>query len=101
MLESVRSEDVAAPGWRSVQSVMSTATGDAGAVLAAKVRVVGEKVQVEFAGRPEQEKVTVPETVLDGLTKMVTSEVEPSATATRGTPEMKFATVQGMARLGV
>src|SRR5665213_614477 len=101
MLELVRSEALPTPGWRSVQSVISTATGDAGAVPAMKVRVVGEKVQTEALGRPEQAKVNVPEAVLEGVTKMATSEVEPSATATRGTPEMKFGTVQGIARLGV
>jgi hypothetical protein len=48
--------------------------------------LVGEKVQVELAGRPEQEKVSVPLTVLEGVMKIVTSVVEPWATATSGRP---------------
>ena len=44
--------------------------------------VVGEKVQTELAGRPEQAKVSVPLTVLVGVMKSVRSVVAPWATAT-------------------
>src|SRR5580698_959099 len=80
----------AAPGWRSVQSVISTGMGKAVAVPATRVTVVGEKVQVELAGRPEQEKLRVPDRVLLGLTKIATSVVEPCATETSGAPALKF-----------
>jgi len=48
------------------------------------VTEVGEKVQVEAAGRPEQEKVSVPDTVLLGLMKIVASVVEPCDVPTSG-----------------
>jgi len=52
------------------------------------LRETGEKVQMVEAGIPEQEKVSVPETVLVGVTKIVASVVEPSATATVVRPLM-------------
>jgi hypothetical protein len=57
-------------------------------VLGVSAIVVGEKVQVEAAGSPEQEKLKVPERVLVGCMKALTSVVDPSATDTSGTPYM-------------
>lgn len=44
-----------------------------------KVKKVGLTVQTEFAGKPEQAKVTVPLRVLVGTTMTVASAVEPCA----------------------
>jgi hypothetical protein len=45
---------------------------------------VGEKVQVEFAGKPEQANVNVPDTVLLALIKIAASADDPCAVATSG-----------------
>ena len=86
MLLCVSIDAMPGPGWRSVQRVMSVETGCASVVPGTRVMEVGEKVQVVALGRPEQEKVSVPLIVLDGVMKMVASVVEPWATATRGLP---------------
>jgi hypothetical protein len=54
---------------------------------------VGEKVQVESAGRPEQLKVSFPVRVLEGIMKMVASLVAPCAMATTAVPVVVYPVV--------
>ncbi len=51
---------------------------------------VGEKVQVESAGRPEQLKVRLPVRALEGIMKIVASLVAPCATATTAVPVLVY-----------
>jgi hypothetical protein len=50
-----------------------------------------------YFGRPEQLKVSVPVTVLDGVMKTVASVVDPSAVATEGTTPTKVGVLHALA----
>ena len=63
----------------SVQSVTPTVWDVEDPGTGANTSVVGVTVHTEFAGRPEQAKLTVPFRVLLGVTTTVASAVEPCA----------------------
>ena len=65
------------PGATSVQSVTPTICAAGTPETGLNSSEVGVTVQTEFAGRPEHANVTVPFSVLVGITVTVASAVEP------------------------
>jgi hypothetical protein len=74
------------PGPTSVQRVTPTVCAAATPGTGVKVSEVGVTVQTEFAGKPEQAKVTAPFSVLVGTTVTLASAVDPCAVPTLKEP---------------